>query len=300
MRRAGKICSPTGMLDLVVMQNQPRISVIIAVFNAQPTLQKCLDSVAQQNYKNIETIVIDGGSSDGSVSILQQNDLLIDYWISEPDRGVYHAWNKALQQANGEWICFLGADDHLWHQDVLINMMDRLKVHSPDIQIAYGQVMLLTPSADPIYPIGQSWPDLGRQLKRWMCIPHPGAMHRKSFFDVYGYFDETYRIAGDYELLLRGFAAGNAKAVFIPDIITVGMRLGGLSSNPRNSLRVVQEMRRAQKKYEQRWADLIWVLAVVRICARLCLWGLMGEKAGKKGADLARRIKGLPNYWSKV
>lgn len=300
MQSAETICDPTGMLDLVFMQNQPRISVIIAVFNAQTTLQQCLDSVAQQSYKNIEVVVVDGGSSDDSVSILQRNDSLIEYWTSEPDHGVYHAWNKALRQANGDWICFLGADDYLWNPDVLLTMMSRLRTLSPDTQIAYGQVMLLTASGDSMYPIGQSWADLGKQLKKWMCIPHPGAMHRRSFFDVYGDFDETYSIAGDYELFLRGISDGNAKAVFIPDLITVGMRHGGLSSNPNNTLRVIQEMRRAQKKYGQRWADLIWLLAVIRICARSCLWGFLGEKAGKKGVDLARRLKGLPKYWSKV
>jgi glycosyltransferase involved in cell wall biosynthesis len=282
------------------MQQEPKITVVIAVFNAQSTLQQCLDSVIQQSYKNIELVVIDGSSSDDSVSILKQNESMIDYWISEPDRGVYHAWNKALQKATGDWICFLGADDFLWHKDVFFEYMSSMKMLSPDIQIAYGQVMLLTASGKSIYPIGNAWADLGQQLIKVMCIPHTGTMHRRSFFDNYGDFDETYRIAGDYELLLRGLANGNAQAAFIPNLLTVGMRHGGLSSNPTNSLLAMREMRRAQKKYGQLWPDKTWIMALVQIYMRLFLWKIIGEKAGKSAIDFLRRLKGLPHYWSKV
>jgi glycosyltransferase involved in cell wall biosynthesis len=282
------------------MQNQPRISVIIAVFNAQSTLQQCLDSVVQQAYKNVELIVIDGGSTDGSLEILNRNAATIHYWVSEPDRGIYHAWNKALQKASGDWICFLGADDYFWTQNVLANVASRLSQLRSNIQLAYGQVMLLTASGEPIYPIGQAWPDIGSQLKKIMCIPHPGTMHRRSFFDMNGNFDETYRIAGDYEIFLRGLTETVAEAVFIPDLIIVGMRHGGLSSNPANSLLAMHEMRLAQKKYGQRWPDKIWVLAMLRIYGRFLVWRLVGERAGKRMIDFARRVKGLPPYWSKV
>jgi glycosyltransferase involved in cell wall biosynthesis len=278
----------------------PRISVIIAVFNGQSTLQQCLDSVTQQVYKNVEIIVIDGGSTDESVGILKKNDSLIDYWISEPDRGVYNAWNKALEKAGGDWICFLGADDYFWDTDVLTKMADQLCRMAKETSLVYGQVMLLTASGESIYPIGQAWPDINEQLKKMMCIPHPGAMHRKSFFDDNGSFDESYKISGDYELLLRGFSKSGATVSFVLNLVTVGMRHGGLSSDPKNSLLAMWEIRRAQKKYYKGLPGRAWVLGLIRIYVRSLVWRLLGEEFGKKVMDAGRRIKGLPPYWSKV
>lgn len=95
------------------------ISIIVAVFNGKITLQHCIDSVAQQTYPNKELIIIDGGSKDGTVNLLEENRNKISYWISEPDRGIYNAWNKGLEQTTGKWIIFLGADDYLWDVRVL-------------------------------------------------------------------------------------------------------------------------------------------------------------------------------------
>ena len=88
-----------------------RVSIITAVHNAAPTLEACLLSVRNQSYRDVEHIVIDGGSTDGSVEILQRHSCLLAYWVSEPDGGVFDAWNKGLSVATGEWIAFLGAED---------------------------------------------------------------------------------------------------------------------------------------------------------------------------------------------
>ena len=89
----------------------PLVSIIIAVYNGANTLQDCLDSIKQQTYQNIELIIIDGGSTDATIDVLNEYDAQISYWISEPDDGIYNAWNKGVVQAKGEWICFLGADE---------------------------------------------------------------------------------------------------------------------------------------------------------------------------------------------
>ena len=278
----------------------PYISVIVAVFNGERTLSQCLESITQQTCRDIELIVIDGGSSDESVSILKRNDSLIQYWISQPDRGVYHAWNKALQHAKGEWVCFLGADDFFWNKHVLKRMLDLLDQVSPNVDLVYGQVMLLTSDGTPIYPIGQGWGDIGAQLKKMMCIPHPGSMHRRTLFESHGLFDEAYRIAGDYEMFLRAFVDNQTQEFFIPDFVTVGMRHGGLSSNPRNSLLALREMRIAQKMHGVALPSGTWILAIILVCTRLLVWRVLGEKNGKTVIDIARRMMGLPAYWSKV
>ena len=104
------LCGPQGA-DFMSQKPPPMISVIVAVYNGQATLKQCLDSVTQQTYENTELIVIDGGSTDGTVDLLRANQEKIAYWISEPDRGIYNAWNKALTQARGDWICFLRSEE---------------------------------------------------------------------------------------------------------------------------------------------------------------------------------------------
>lgn len=276
----------------------PKISVIVAVYNDAGTLQQCINSVARQSYPNKELIVIDGGSTDGTVEILRANQVKISYWISEPDKGIYNAWNKALPQVRGEWICFLGADDFFWNAQVLEQMASQLVTISPDIRIVYGRIMLLNKEGENLHTIGEPWAKVKTRFKQVMCIPHPAVMHRRSLFEQHGNFDESFRIAGDYELLLRELKT--AEAVFIPGIISVAMRQGGVSSDPTNTLAALLELRLAQQKNGLRWPGSIWLMAVARAYARLLLWYVLGEHTARRMLDWGRRIMGLPAYWTKT
>jgi glycosyltransferase involved in cell wall biosynthesis len=276
----------------------PKISVIIAVFNCVKTLQQCLDSVFMQSYSNVELIVIDGGSKDGTVELIAANHASISYWISEPDRGIYNAWNKALAKATGDWICFLGADDFLWDEQVLERMAASLIVLPPDVRVAYGQIMLLNQNGQILFTIGDPWDKVKMRFKQVMSIPHPGLMHRRSLFNTHGGFDEFFRIAGDYELLLRELRS--ADAVFVPNLILVGMRQGGVSSNPQNSIKALHESRLAQRKHGQRLPGWAWFAALARIYLRLILWGVLGEALARKVLDMGRKLKGLPPYWTRT
>lgn len=269
----------------------PLISVIVAVFNGAKTLQQCIDSVARQTYPNKELIIIDGGSKDGTADLLEANREQIDYWISEPDRGIYSAWNKGLARAQGEWVCFLGADDYFWDVRVLERMAEQLEKLPPDIRVAYGQIMLLNNNEKNLHTIGEPWQKAKERFKQVMSIPHPGLMHRRSLFEQHGNFDESFRIAGDYELLLRELKT--AEAVFIPDIITVAMRQGGLSSKASNAIYAMKEARRAQKMHGQYFPGYYWIMAMIKIYIRLILWNSAGERTARKLLDLAKRIKKL-------
>jgi glycosyltransferase involved in cell wall biosynthesis len=275
-----------------------KISVIIAVYNGVKTLQQCLDSVLKQSYSNIELIVIDGGSKDGTAELIGANHANISYWISEPDRGIYNAWNKALAKATGEWICFLGADDFFWDEKVLEQMAASLRVLPSDVRVAYGQIMLLNQDGQSLYTIGEPWERVKMRFKQIMSIPHPGLMHRRSLFLDHGGFDEFFRIAGDYELLLRELKSANA--VFVPNLILVGMRQGGVSSDPQNSIKALHESRLAQLKHGQRLPGWIWFAALAKIYLRLILWGVFGEALARKVLDKGRKLKGLPPYWTRT
>ena len=268
----------------------PLITIIVAVFNGSKTMQQCINSVAQQTYVNKELIIIDGGSLDGTVELLKSNQENIAYWISEPDRGIYNAWNKGVSQAKGEWICFLGADDYFWDVRVLDQVVSQLATISPKINVAYGQIMLLSSDDEKLYALGKPWGVVKNRFKQLMSIPHPGLMHRASLFRKYGNFDEAFRIAGDYEFLLRELKSNDA--MFMPNLITIGMRQGGVSSDPANAVEAMRETRMAKRMHGQRWPGPIWLAAMVRVYVRLFLWRLLGARVANKVLDCVRRLIG--------
>lgn len=200
----------------------PKITVIVVVLNGAKTLQRCIDSVARQTYPHKELIVIDGGSSDATVDIIGLNRQHVDYWVSEPDRGIYHAMNKGVQRSTGDWMIFLGADDFLMAPDVLIAAADRLADIGPQTKLAYGKVAVVSEQGKVI----GSWGDFNHQLDG---LPHQGTFHHRSLFQVHGGFDESFRIAGDYELLLRELKSGNA-AEFFCDMTVAAFSWGGVST----------------------------------------------------------------------
>jgi glycosyltransferase involved in cell wall biosynthesis len=230
-----------------------RVSIITAVYNAAPTLAFCLESVIAQDYPDIEHILMDGASTDGSVDILKHYDEHI-LWRSEPDKGIYDAWNKALALATGEWIAFLGADDILLPGAVRLYMSAAAK--NPGAEYICSHVRLLYPSGDTKI-IGQpwSWPSFQHR----MTTAHVASMHRRSLFQTYGQYDASYKIVGDYELLLRPGSA--LKAHFIP-VVTAVMRTGGAS----DSFRSLEEAERAKVMTGGRHRSLArWDLFVAKL-----------------------------------
>ena len=256
-----------------------------------------MDSVGNQTYKNTELFVIDGASTDGTVDLIQANAKRITYWISEPDGGIYSAWNKALAHAKGDWICFLGADDYLWSPKVLERMAEQLVFVPPNIRVAYGQIMLLNQHDSELYAVGEPWANVKSRFKRLMCVPHPAVMHRRSLFANHGNFDESFRIAGDYELLLRELKTRDA--MFIDGIVMTAMRQGGVSTDPANTLLGLREVRLAQVKNGLLRPSLGWRMAVLRTYIRLWLWQFLGEKQARRMLDIGRHLMGLPAHWTK-
>jgi len=213
---------------------QPLVTVVTAVYNGREYLAGCLDSVLAQDYPNIEHIVLDGASTDGTVALLRQYEDRITLWRSEPDGGVYDAWNKALLEARGQWICFLGVDDEFLPGAVSAYMA--LAAEYPDAEYLSSTVRWVHPSGH-VRLVGGSctWQD----FLKGVGPLHVGSMHRKSLFERYGAFDTSYRICADYEFLLRPRA--DLRAAFLPGV-TVRMRGGGIS----DSLEALQEAKRAR------------------------------------------------------
>lgn len=216
----------------------PMISIIVAVFNGAAVLQRCIDSVTNQYYPYKELIIIDGGSTDGTVDILKANNERITYWESAPDRGISHAWNKALRNAKGDWVIFLGADDVLFN-DGTLTLVSNYLVENKNVDIVFGQILTVDADGKVRNTLGKTWN--WTVFRRHMTIPHQGAFHSRKLFETIGLYNESYRIAADYELLLR--KNRNLKAVFIDCIITK-MQIGGLSQTAATS--ALRELMRSQ------------------------------------------------------
>ncbi len=242
------------------MTSKPLISVIVAVYNGVKTLQRCIDSVSGQTYLNKELIIIDGGSTDGTIEIIKSNQDKIAYWKSEPDNGIYHAWNKALGHTNGDWICFLGSDDYLWKSTVFEEIMPHLiKAESQEIRLVYGQVARVTENDEISCLDGDLWEYTWRGLiiDGIGTFAHQGMFHHCSLFELYGKFDESFKIAGDYELLIRAFKEGG-NAIFVNGLIVTGMQTGGITSN---CVKLVKETARARKNNRLRVITIPWLIS---------------------------------------
>jgi glycosyltransferase involved in cell wall biosynthesis len=203
--------------------NLPLVSIVTAVFNAEDCIANCIESVLCQDYPNIEHIILDGGSTDGTVDILRKYEDRVSLWISEPDSGIYGAWNKGLKLARGEWIAFLGADDK--YLPGAISAYMNLAVQCPAAEFLSSQALLDHPSGHaPTFGGPWEWP----RFSRAMTTIHVGTMQRRTLFERYGDFDASYRSAADYEFLLR--AGDGLRAAFMPTT-TVVMRAGGASDS---------------------------------------------------------------------
>ena len=281
------------------MTSEPLISVIVAVYNGAKTLQRCIDSVSNQTYLNKELIIIDGGSTDGTIDILMTNNDKIAYWKSEPDNGIYHAWNKALGHASGDWICFLGSDDYLWRRSVFEEIMPHMiKAESQGIRVVYGQVARVTEDDEISCVDGYSWEYTWRSIIiDGICtFTHQGMFHHRSLFELYGRFDESFQIAGDYELLIRAFKEGG-DAYFINGLIVAGMQTGGVTSS---CIKLVKETARARQNNRLRVITIPWLISYAWAICYPFLNYMIGDRNVRYLVNFGKRLVMHLSYRKKV
>jgi len=206
--------------------NRPLISIITSTYNAATLLPRTIESIRRQSYDNIEFIVVDGASKDGSVDVLRANEDVIDYWISEPDSGIYDAWNKGVLLARGEWIAFLGSDD-AYYSDAIQQYVHFIQENvARRFEYVSTRVDLVNERQKYVRSIGRRW--RWSQFQKKMSVAHVGSLHLRSLYERYGLYDTSYKIAADYEFLLR---SGSALRAGFFDKSTATMQLGGASSN---------------------------------------------------------------------
>lgn len=205
-----------------------KISIITVAYNARETIAATLESVAAQTHPEIEHIVVDGASTDGTLEIIQQNGKHVAKLISEPDKGIYDAMNKGLGLATGEVIGFLNADDVYADDEVLQRVAENMARN--DVDAVYGDAEFVNPArstrAVRRYRSEHFRPD--RIAWGWMPA-HPSLFLRRTVYARFGNFRTDYRIAGDFELIARIFHGGTLKYRHVPEV-WVRMRTGGIST----------------------------------------------------------------------
>lgn len=206
-----------------------------------PFVEQAIKSVLGQSYRNSEYIVIDGGSTDGTVDVIKSRESGITKWVSEKDEGIADAFNKGLSFATGDYLLFLNSDDALANEAVLSEMVERI-VQNEFPPLIYGDYNILERESGAILYRG-AINLTHRGLRKGQVLPHPCLLTHRSYFEKYGVFDLQFKIAMDYEWLLRGGL--NERIVHVPQLVS-NIRGGGVSTLDHS--RVVNEIVAALKK----------------------------------------------------
>lgn len=201
--------------------SSPKFTVITITYNVEEHLQHTIKSLVSQVYKDFEFIVIDGGSNDDTLTIIQNHQDIISKWISEPDDGISDAMNKGLSLASGEWIFFLHADDYLLDPESLEKVYPYLQEDCDilSFRLYYEKNQKIIETKPPRW----DWTMLFKT-----GLYHQAVFCRKQLFERIGIFDKGLKIAMDYDFFLRAYLA-KSKVLLCPEFISV-MRKTGISS----------------------------------------------------------------------
>ena len=277
------------MTSQTTPSKQPLISIIIPIYNAAPTLQRCLDSIHSQTYPYKELIIMDAGSTDGSIEIIKNNEHSITYWESQADKGIHHAWNKALAKTNGDWIYFLGADDFFWGDTVLSKIAAKIEEIKDRTLIVYGKVAQLQSDGTLFQMTGDSWDKLQQSFIQGITIDHQAIFHHRELFRLFGNFKEDYLICGDYELLLRYLK--DHDPIFIDETIA-GRPYTGISSQAENILTLVKERMRARQDVGLNSISPTLIFWYLKAKLRTTIIPLFGVRNTQKVVNIYRRLIG--------
>ena len=213
-----------------------KVSVITACFNAALTIEDTVASVISQSYPDVEYIIVDGGSTDGTLGVVARYRARISTVISEKDKGIYDALNKGIAAATGEVVAILHSDDCFAHPAVLADVVAVFERDLECVKRDDPSVVVRRWIAGPYVH--------GMFLRGWMP-PHPSFFARRDCYRRCGSFDTTFRSSGDYELMLRFLHVHRLSVAYLPGIL-VRMRLGGMSNvSLKNRIRANTEDRRA-------------------------------------------------------
>lgn len=210
--------------------SKPLVSILTVVFNSARFFEKTILSVLNQDYDNLEFIVVDGGSTDGTLELIRKYERAINYWVSEPDRGISDAFNKAIILAAGDYVNFQGAGDYLVSSGVVSEMMEGVDARNDMLVCGRVQRVAETEEKKVIWIAPKHYTPVfdKRSLLLRMPFPHQALFTHRKMFDLYGPFDTNNVYTMDYEHLLRAYK--NFPAVTLKNILFSAWREGGVGT----------------------------------------------------------------------
>jgi len=208
-----------------IESSYPLISIITTVLNERNNFDTTVKSVIKQSYPNIEYIVIDGGSTDGTINIIKKYEKHITFWVSEKDNGISDAFNKGIKQANGIYINFQGAGDFFFDKDALLKMMDGINTNSD--WLICGRIQRISESDKVLWTTKSKF--IKKSLLFKMSLPHQALFTHKHYFNKFGLFDTKLKFSMDYDLILRSYH--DFPGVKMKNHIVSCWKAGGIGSN---------------------------------------------------------------------
>ncbi len=275
------------------------VSIVVAAKNSLPKLRQFVEDFRHSPPAAASLVVVDGGSTDGTGEWLETvaADGRADglRWISRPDSGIAEAWNRGVAMSEGDWVLFLGCDDHVADPETWRRAVQSLERLPDGCGVAAFPVEMISPAGVPIDVVAPRLGSHGEALLAVNTIPHQGAFHRRQLWDTLGPFDPAFPVACDYEFLLRTLLAGVDIRTF-DGPAPVRMTFGGTSK--RDPLQNLCEFRAAQIKHGVRRFRPGWWVACVPAALRSWMQPVLGDAAGRQVADAVRRLRGLPKAWT--
>ncbi|WP_316832751.1 glycosyltransferase family 2 protein [Pedobacter aquatilis] len=211
-----------------------KISLITVVYNGKAHIEDCIKSIISQSYKAVEYIVIDGGSTDGTLELIEQYLPYITHLISEKDKGLYDAINKGITLASGDVVGLLNADDMLADEKVITKIAAAFQ-NDAGIEGVHGDLNYITPDSGKVIRKWKGKQASFKEIEQGWMPAHPTLYLRRSLFDNYGNYALDLGTAADYDLMLRYFHTYKIKTKYLP-FLMVNMRTGGVSNNSLKSL----------------------------------------------------------------
>lgn len=205
-----------------------KISIITVIYNGKAYLEECIKSVISQSYTDIEYIIVDGGSTDGSLRVIENYRYAVNHFISEPDHGLYDAINKGIRMATGTVIGILNADDVLADHQVIEHVAAKF-TENPETDAVYGDLHYIKPVSNQVLRTWKSKQAGKKDIAKGWMPAHPTLYIKKELFERYGNYALDMGTAADYDLILRYFYIHQLKAVYLP-MLMVNMRIGGVSN----------------------------------------------------------------------
>jgi len=244
-----------------------KISIITVCYNSAETIEATIESVISQDYKDIEYIIVDGGSLDGTLDILKKYRDQIHKYISEPDYGIYDAMNKGINLATGDIVATLNSDDIYADKTIISTMVDYIKSNALDA--AYGDLAYI--DRDNADHVTRFWKpgeyNKGAFSHGWV-IPHPTFFCRKEIYEKYGYFNDKFQVAADFELLLRFVEKHQINLGYLPKLI-VKMRTGGKANVLRGIIRGNYEIIRSFRLNDLRLSPWFFIVKPITKISQL-------------------------------